>query len=104
MKEITQAQFLKTAVLFLIFNRLDTTKQVFDVIKKARPPRLYIGSDGSREQKEGEAKKVQAVRKYILNNLDWDCGVKALFRDSNLGCGKAASEAVTWFFNNEEIG
>lgn len=95
---------LTTPVLFLVFNRLDTTKQVFEVIRKAKPPRLYIASDGPRENKEGEAEKVKEVREYVLNNIDWDCKVQTLFRDKNLGCGKAVSSAITWFFENEEMG
>lgn len=42
----TPLQPLKTAVLLLVFNRLDTTKQVFEAIRLARPPRLYISADG----------------------------------------------------------
>lgn len=95
---------LKTPVLFLIFNRLDTTKQVFEAIKQAMPPRLYVAADGPRENKEGEAEKVKAVRDYVMNGIDWDCEVKTLFRDKNLGCGKAVSDAITWFFENEEMG
>jgi len=95
---------LKTPVHFLIFNRLDTTKQVFEAIRKAEPPRLYIASDGPRENKEGEKEKVEAIRKYVLEHIDWDCEVKTLFRDKNLGCGKAVSQAITWFFENEEMG
>jgi len=33
---------LKTAVLFLIFNRLGTIKQVFEAIKKAANGRKYL--------------------------------------------------------------
>ena len=95
---------LKTPVLFLIFKRLDTTKQVFEQIKKAKPPRLCIAADGPREYVEGEAEKVKTVREYVLSNIDWNCEVKTLFREKNLGCGKAVSEAITWFFENEEQG
>ncbi|MDX3959076.1 hypothetical protein Q6A78_01520 [Aliarcobacter skirrowii] len=95
---------LKTAVLFLVFNRLDTTKQVFQAIREAKPPRLYIAADGARESKEGEAEKVKAVRDYILQNIDWDCEVKTLFREQNFGCKMAVSSAITWFFENEEMG
>jgi hypothetical protein len=95
---------LKTPVLFLIFNRLETTKKVFDEIRKAKPPRLYIASDGPREYKAGELEKVKAVRDYVLNNIDWNCEVKTLFREKNLGCGRAVSGAITWFFENEEMG
>ncbi len=94
----------ETPVLFLVFNRLDTTKQVFAKIREIQPRQLFVGADGARVGKEGEAEKVTAVRKYILDNIDWDCEVKTLFREQNLGCGKAVSEAITWFFDNVEQG
>lgn len=95
---------LNTAVLFLVFNRLDTTKQVFDAIRQAKPPRLYIAADGARKNKAGEAEVAQSVREYVLQNIDWKCEVKTLFRDENLGCKYAVSSAITWFFENEEQG
>ncbi len=95
---------LNTAVLFLVFNRLDTTKQVFEAIRQAKPPRLYVAADGARETKEGEAEKVKAVREYIISNIDWECEVKTLFREQNYGCKMAVSSAITWFFENEEKG
>jgi hypothetical protein len=95
---------LNTAVLFLVFNRLDTTKQVFDAIRQAKPPRLYIAADGARETKDGEVQRVNAVRDYIISNIDWECEVKTLFREQNLGCKYAVSGAIDWFFENEEMG
>ncbi|MDC0121339.1 hypothetical protein OAI29_06115 [Amylibacter sp.] len=95
---------LNTAVLFLVFNRLDTTKKVFKAIRQAKPPRLYIAADGARANKKGECKNVQEVRDYIMQNVDWDCDVKTLFRDQNLGCKYAVGGAITWFFENEEQG
>jgi hypothetical protein len=103
-KSFTPPQPLKTPVLFLIYKRLDTTKQVFEAIRKAKPPRLYIAGDGPRDDKSGETENVMAVREYVLNNIDWECEVKTLFRDKNLGCGRAVSQAITWFFGNEEQG
>jgi hypothetical protein len=103
-KKFTPPEPLETAVLFLVFNRLDTTKQVFEAIREAKPPRLYIAADGARETKEGEKEKIQTVRDFILNNIDWDCEVKTLFRENNLGCKMAVSGAIDWFFENEEQG
>jgi hypothetical protein len=91
-------------ILFLIFRRPHTTEKVFEKIKKVKPPKLYIAADGPRDWVPGEAEKVQATRKYVLDNIDWECEVKTLFRDKNLGCGKAVSEAINWFFENEEKG
>jgi hypothetical protein len=95
---------LNTAVLFLVFNRLDTTTEVFEAIRQAKPPRLYIAADGPRDNREGEAEKVQAVRDFVMSGVDWACEVKTLFREENLGCKYAVSSAITWFFEHEEEG
>ena len=94
----------KSPILFLIFNRLDTTKQVFDVIRQSRPDRLYIAADGARVNIDGETEKIKLVRDYVTSNIDWPCEVKTLFREKNLGCKFAVSSAIEWFFQNEEQG
>ena len=94
---------MKTAVLFLVFNRPDTTAKVFDAIRTARPPRLYIACDGARPGRIEEAEKVASVRE-ISTNVDWPCEVRTLFRDKNLGCKYAVSSAISWFFGLEEEG
>ena len=83
MQEITTKTFtpphpLKTAVLFMVFNRPDTTKQVFEAIRQAKPRRLYVAADGQRADKAGEQKKCKEVRR-IATNMDWDCEVKTFF-------------------------
>ena len=94
---------LQTAVLFLVFNRPDTTAQVFEAIRQAKPPRLYVAADGPREGREGEAERVAKVRE-IATAVDWPCEVKTLFREENLGCGSAVKTALDWFFCNENMG
>lgn len=95
---------LKTAVLFLVFNRPDTTIQVFEAIRKAKPPRLYVAADGPRDSRHGEDEKVKTVRDYVMDHIDWDCEVKTLFREKNLGCKYGVSGGIDWFFKNEEEG
>ncbi len=94
---------LETPVLFLVFNRPDTTRQVFEAIRQARPTRLYVAADGPRAGRPGEADRCAEVCK-IATAVDWPCEVKTLFRELNLGCGRAVSEAITWFFEHEEEG
>ncbi|MCM0207719.1 nucleotide-diphospho-sugar transferase [Bacteroides fragilis] len=94
---------MKTAVLFLVFNRPDTTIRVFETIRQARPPRLYVAADGPRKDRVGENEKCEETRS-IIKQIDWNCEVKTLFRNENLGCGKAVSQAITWFFQQEEEG
>ena len=40
---------LSTPILFLIFKRPDLTRQIFSVIRDAQPSRLYIATDGPRQ-------------------------------------------------------
>jgi hypothetical protein len=90
-------------VLLIIYNRPELTERVFAEIKKATPPRLYIAADGPRAEKMGEAALTEQARN-IVARVDWECEVKTLFRDSNLGCKEAVSSCITWFFEQEEEG
>lgn len=93
----------RTPVLFLIFNRPEPTRQVFEAIRAYQPSRLYLAADGPRPEKPGEWRLCSDARE-VLKQVDWQCEVRTLFRDENLGCGTAVSEAITWFFDHEEEG
>ena len=95
---------LKTPILFLIFNRPETTVRVFSVIRGARPEQLFIAADGWREDKPGEKEKCLEARQSVLSMIDWPCEVVTLFRDKNLGCRQAVSSAIGWFFSQVEQG
>jgi hypothetical protein len=92
----------KQPVLFLVFNRLEKTKQVLESIQEYQPDRIYIASDGPRNNEEADI--VNKVREYIVSNIDWDCTVEKLFRERNLGSGLAVSGAISWFFEKEKMG
>ncbi len=94
---------LQCPVLLIIFNRPETTKLVFEAIRKAKPTRLYIAADGPRPDVTGDAENCIAARK-IVEHIDWDCKVETRFCTQNLNCGVAPSSAFTWFFQHEEEG
>jgi hypothetical protein len=93
----------QTPILFLIFNRPDTTKRVFESIKCIKPAKLYIAADGARKDKDGEDLLCSETRS-IIDFVDWECEIKTLFRTENLGCKIAVSSSIDWFFENEEQG
>ncbi|MDB5150052.1 MAG: nucleotide-diphospho-sugar transferase [Mucilaginibacter sp.] len=88
----------------MIFNRPATTAIVFDKIKQQKPAKLYIAADGAREGNAKDIVNCKLTRNWVIESIDWDCEVKTLFRDHNIGCGKAVSQAISWFFTNEEYG
>jgi len=93
---------VKVPILFLIFNRPKESQLIFNAIRSVRPSKLYVAADGPRNNERDEA--LCAETKKVLHQIDWDCELITLFRDENLGCGKAVSGAITWFFENEEEG
>lgn len=92
-----------TPILFVIFNRPDTTKLVFEAIRKIKPTKLYIVADGAREKKKGELNLCEDTR-LVTENIDWECEVFRKYSDKNLGCKVNMSNGISWFFENEEQG
>ena len=90
---------MKTPVAFIIFNRPDTTKIVFEAIRQAKPPKLLVIADGPRADRPGEAEKCVAA-KAIIGGVDWECEVLTNYSDVNLGCKKRVSSGLDWVFDN----
>ena len=100
---ISLPYIVQSPVLFLVFNRPDTTRRVFQEIKNAKPKRLYIAADGPRPGKPTDITLCREVKK-IVSDIQWDCEVKTVFNEENKGCKMAVSSAIGWFFNQEEEG
>lgn len=92
---------MKTPVAFLIFNRPDTTQQVFEAIRLAKPPKLLVVADGPRGDRPEDCEKCAAVR-AIIETVDWDCEVLKNYSDVNLGCKKRVSSGLDWVFEQVE--
>lgn len=97
------SQQFPTPVLFLIFNRPDTTKIVFEKIKLLKPRYLFISADGPRQNKPADRKLCEESRS-IINEIDWDCELKTNFKENNLGCKIGVSSGIDWFFSNVDEG
>ncbi len=94
---------VKSPVLLISFNRPDTAVQVFNRVKEVKPARLYIAIDGPRETHPSDTGLVEKT-KQIYKQIDWDCQLHTRFRQQNLGCKTAVSDAISWFFKNEPEG
>lgn len=92
----------KVPILFLIFNRPEHTRIVFEAIRKMKPTELFVAADGPRPDRFED--DICRKAREIALHVDWDCEVKTLMRDENLGCGLAVSGAINWFFEHVEQG
>ena len=68
----------KVPILFLVFNRPQTTIKVFEKIREIKPSFLYVAADGPRKDKPREKEICEQVRNIVLSNVDWECDVKTL--------------------------
>lgn len=93
-----------TPVLFITFNRLDTTRQVFEAIRAVQPETLYLFSDAGREGKPEEQQQVVEVRKWLLEQINWPCKINTLFLQENMGPRYAIGHAVNWMFEQQVRG
>ena len=84
-------------VIFTIFNRPDTTRQVFEKIRAAKPQKLLVVADGPRVTGLGEAEKCIATRE-IIDEVDWDLRSREEFSETNLGCRVRCASGITWAF------
>jgi hypothetical protein len=90
-----------TPIVFLIFNRPDTTAKVFEAIRQAQPSLLLVVADGPRADRPGEAEQCAATR-AIIEQVDWDCQVLTRYSEQNLGCQQSVSSGLNWVFEQVE--
>jgi hypothetical protein len=75
---------MDTAVALLLFRRPEETARVFERIREARPPKLFLVADGPRPGNEEDARGCEQAR-AVVERVDWDCEVVREFADENLG-------------------
>lgn len=91
---------IKTPVLFLVFNRPEKTKKVFDVIRQVKPRKFYVAADAPRMNNPNDVLLCKQVRD-IVTNVDWECETHYLFQEKNLGCSLSGKSAWDWLFSQE---
>lgn len=87
----------QTPIVFIIFNRPETTARVFSEIAKVKPAKLFVIADGPRSQ--SELSKCIATR-AIIDSINWECELITDYSDINLGCGRRVSSGLNNAFQH----
>ena len=90
---------IKTPVVFIVFNRPEVARQVFERIRQAQPPKLLVVCDGPRAHVPTDAARVAEVRELIAQGVDWTCEVLTNYAQTNMGCGERVSSGLNWAFS-----
>lgn len=89
-------------VVLFVFRRLDTVKLIMEKFEQIKPKVLYIFSDGPRDGKEEEQKKVQEVRQYIKDAVKWECDLHLEYAEKNKGCATNICDGIDKVFETQE--
>ena len=81
----------KTPILFITYNKIDTSKKILKVIKSVNPTNLIIASDGGKSK--NESYEINKLRDYFNHELD-DLNYKTIYNDKNLGCKRSVVNAI----------
>lgn len=92
---------MHTPVAMLVFNRPEHTARVFERVRAARPPVLFVVADGPRTGREDDERNCAAVRR-VFDGVDWPCEVVRLFSETNLGCKQRVGSGITEVFRHVE--
>lgn len=95
---------LQTPILLITFNRPDHVRQVLTEIRKQQPQKLFVFQDGIRKERILDESKVLEIREIVRELVDWPCELFLNYQNTNLGCGRGPYEAMSWFFQNVEMG
>ncbi len=90
-------------ILLIGFNRPQATNELIDILRNLRPAKLYCFVDKERVAIP-EEEKVNQVKQIVEENIDWDCEKKYYYPEKNLNCRYGPEAAISWFFENEEMG
>lgn len=107
--KINQGYITKNPVVFLTFIRPDIASEVFARIRENKPRKLYIFSDGPRNNVEEEM--VKKTREKLLGMVDWECDLTTRFLDENKGvyniwryvCDEVFALEETMIFLQEDL-
>ncbi len=89
-------------VLIILYNRVEETHNVFQVLRTVQPTQLYVAGDGAKNGDPEDRKLTYRTQSVI--QPDWPCQVHTHFREDHAGRTKMIYEAIRWFFSQEEEG
>ena len=87
---------VNTSVVLVIYHRPDLTARVFERIRDAKPPRLFLVADGPKD--DADAVKCRQAREAVAE-VDWPCETLRDYCDENIGSRRRVSSGLDWVFS-----
>lgn len=92
----------KVPILLVLYNRIEETHNLFQILQTIQPTQLYVAGDGCKAGNTLDRTHVYQTRAVI--QPAWPCQMHTLWQEEHLGKSKMILKAMQWFFENEEEG
>jgi hypothetical protein len=92
----------KTPILLVLYNRVEDTHNLYQIIRKIMPEKLYVAADGGNRAIPIDYQMCVKTREVIVP--EWKCDTKFQYQKEHLGKSKHIYSAISWFFEHEEEG
>lgn len=88
-------------VVLFFYKRIDKLKLIIDVLRKVKPSKIYLLSDGPKSEEDKSS--ISQNRKKIENMIDWECDVVKVYHDNNVGVYENIGEGSKWVLSKEKM-
>ena len=88
-------------VLYLFFNKIETTALVLEKILEAKPSVLLLAQDGPRPENQYDKDAVPECREKVeklIEKIDWPCKIYRNYSEINMSCDPREFSAISWAF------
>ncbi len=92
----------KVPVLLILYNRVEETHNVFQILRTVQPTQLYVAGDGPRP--DSTLDRLHAYQARSVVQPEWPCQTHHLWQEEHLGKNRMIEAAIRWFFSQEEEG
>lgn len=87
-------------IVLFFFKRKEKTIQIVDRIRRVKPCKIYLISDGPRN--EAEKVLVDECRLAVENSIDWPCTIIKNYAEENKGVFNRIGLGAKWVLRREE--
>lgn len=89
-------------VLLILYNRIEETHKVFQILRAVQPSQLFVAGDGALPNDPIDRKHTYQARSVI--QPEWPCDMQTLWQEAHLGRDAMIDTAMKWFFNHVQEG
>ena len=90
-------------IALIFFNRPEFLKKQLQILKKIAPEKLYLISDGPRNDRPHEKEQVEKCRTLAEKEITWNCKIIKNYALENMGCFDRIANGASWVFEQEEM-